>query len=270
MSEEKILVTGATDGIGHETALELARRGAFVWVHGRNAKKVDAVVAEVRAIGGPGAEGIVADLSRFADVRRMGEDLLRRADRLDVLLHNAGIYAEERTITEDGNEATLQVNHLSPFLLTHLLLPLLEKSAPSRVVVVSSIAHRRGQLDLQNLDLERGFTPYGAYALSKLCNIHFTVELAERVKDRGITANCLHPGVIGTKLLQQGFGMDGASTEQGAKTSVYLALSEEVEGVTGRYFNACREEEVAAPAKDVAARKGLWAESARRVGITNG
>ena len=266
-----VLVTGATDGIGLQTALELSRRGAFVWVHGRHPKKVEDTVALVRAQGGPGADGLVADFARLAEVHRLGEEAARRIAHLDVLLHNAGLYMDERVLTEDGFETTIQVNHLSPFLLTHLLLPLLERSAPSRVVVVSSVAHRRGQLTpdtISDLDGARGYSAYGAYALSKLCNVHFTFELAQRVEDKGMTANCLHPGVIGTKLLQQGFGVDGAPTEEGAKTSVYLALSEEVEGVTGRYFNACQQEDVAEAAKDVSVRKALWEQSARRVGLS--
>jgi NAD(P)-dependent dehydrogenase (short-subunit alcohol dehydrogenase family) len=267
MSHRQILVTGATDGIGRETALELGRRGAFVWVHGRNPRKVEAVTRLVREVGGPGAEGLLADLSRLDEVRRLGREVEERAGRLDVLLHNAGIYPAERQVTADGNELTLQVNHLAPFLLTHALLPLLKRSAPARVVVVSSVAHRRGQLDLDDLDLERGFSTYGAYALSKLCNVLFTFELAERLKGTGITANCLHPGVIDTKLLRDGFGAQGAPTESGAATSVYLALSDEVAGVTGRYFNDCRPEEVAPSARDEEARRRLWEQSARRVGV---
>ncbi len=264
-----VLLTGATDGIGRETARALARQGAFVWVHGRNPEKVAQTVAEVKAQGGPGAEGLVADFSRLGDVRRLGEEVRAQLSRLDVLLHNAGLYMDARLLTEDGFETTFQVNHLAPFLLTHEVLPLLERSAPARVVVVSSVAHRRGQLELADLDGARGFSPYGAYALSKLCNVLFTFELAERVREGGITANCLHPGVIGTKLLQQGFGIGGASTLEGAKTSVYLALSEEVAGRTGRYFNDCREEDVAPGAKDLDARRALWAESARRVGLSS-
>lgn len=262
-----VLVTGATDGIGRETALELARRGCRVGVHGRNPKKVEEVVQVLRRSGSPNAEGFVADFARLSDVRRLAEEVQARFDRLGVLLNNAGIFAQTRELTADGFESTFQVNHLAPFLLTSLLLPLLERSAPSRVVTVSSVAHQRGQLDFSNLQLERGFTGYGAYANSKLANVLFTFELARRLEGKQVTATCLHPGVINTKLLREGFGAMGASAEQGAETSVYLALSPEVEGISGRYYASSKEAAVASQAKDVEAQRRLWEESERLTGL---
>jgi NAD(P)-dependent dehydrogenase (short-subunit alcohol dehydrogenase family) len=236
------LVTGATDGIGQQTALELARSGHHVILHGRNPRKLeeteDSIASEV---DGARLDRVVADFAELAQVRRMAEDLAERFDHLDVLLANAGVYMNEHRRSEDDIEMTMAVNHFAHFLLAHELLPLLESAPESaRIVNVSSIAHTRGQIDLDDPTLaERDFDPYDAYAASKLANILFTVELARRLEARSseVTVNALHPGVVSTKLLTEGFGMRGSdSLGEGAETSVFLADSDEVEGVSGAYF----------------------------------
>jgi NAD(P)-dependent dehydrogenase (short-subunit alcohol dehydrogenase family) len=242
MEGKVVLVTGSTDGIGQWTAQELARKGARVLVHGRSREKAERACEQIRqATGSTRVEPVLADLSEMEAVRGLARQVEERTDVLHALVHNAGVFMHERRLTPDGFETTFAVNHLAPFLLTHLLKPLLEKGAPSRVVVVASIAHQRGRIDFDNLQGERGFSGYGAYAASKLANVLYAEELAERWAPLRITANSLHPGVISTKLLKEGFGSTGDTVEEGARTSVYLASSPEVEGVSGRYFVKCRE-----------------------------
>ncbi|MCA9651714.1 MAG: SDR family oxidoreductase [Myxococcales bacterium] len=233
-----VLVTGSTDGIGRETARQLVRRGARVIVHGRSATKAAEAHDELQALGGrPQPAPVVADLASLDSVRGMADELLARDEPLQVLLNNAGIYARERKLSEDLLELTMAVNHFAPFLLTHRLLPALQRAGGARIVNVSSIAHTRGTIDLEDIQLTHGFTHYGAYAASKLANVLFTVELAARL-GVGITVNALHPGVVSTKLLTQGFQMEGHdSPAKASETSVFLALSPEVEGVTGQYFS---------------------------------
>ena len=273
-----ILVTGATDGIGRATALELARRGARVVVHGRNGDKVRAVVSEVAAAAadGAGPVGVIGDLASFTAVRQLAAEITGQVPALDVLINNAGVFATERTLTDDGHELTFAVNHLATFLLTSLLLPSLRAAAPSRVVTVSSVAHTRGTMHWDDLDLERSWdgphpgpqSPgYGAYAQSKLANVLFANALARRVAGDRITSNSLHPGVISTKLLQTGFGMSGASTASGAATSVHVALAPELAGVTGRYFSNSREASAAPAALDTEAQERLWSISAELTGL---
>lgn len=235
-----IFVTGSTDGIGRETARLLVQQGARVVVHGRNAAKAAEAASELEALAGrPMPAPVVGDLSSLAAVRAMADELLARDEPLDVLLNNAGIYMRERRVSEDGLELTMAVNHFAPFLLTHRLLPALRRASAPRIVNVSSIAHTRGTLDLGDLQLERSFGHYEAYATSKLANVLFTVELAERLGQTP-TVNALHPGVVSTKLLTEGFRMQGYdSATQASQTSVYLALSPEVADVTGQYFASC-------------------------------
>jgi NAD(P)-dependent dehydrogenase (short-subunit alcohol dehydrogenase family) len=261
------LVTGATSGIGLQTALDLARMGVQVVVHGRSQETVDRARRTVEEAGGK-VEGVAFELSSLASVRRGAEELARRFPRLDVLVNNAGVFMNERVVTEDGLETTFQVNHLAPFLLTSLLLQGPLKGPGARIVNVSSIAHSRGRMRFEDPQLARGFQGYAAYAQSKLANILFTLELAERLPASQATVNCLHPGVVSTKLLIHGFGMNGSDTvEEAAETSVFLATSPEVEGVTGRYFARKREVNPAPQALEVDSRKQLWELSEKLCGL---
>jgi NAD(P)-dependent dehydrogenase (short-subunit alcohol dehydrogenase family) len=269
MHHKLILVTGATDGIGKQTALELARRGARLLLHGRSPSKLAETRAEIeREAGDSVVETVAADFSSLAAVRAMAEGITARHGAIDVLVNNAGVFMNERRTSRDGHEMTLAVNHLAPFLLTHLLLDALRAATAARIVNVSSVAHLRGVLDLENLHGERSFAPYGAYALSKLANVLFTVELARRLAGEPITVNALHPGVVSTKLLVDGFGMHGQdSLSQGAATSVYLASAPEIAGVTGRYFVRCREAEMNPIAAHPGTGRALYELSAEMVGI---
>lgn len=269
MQGKVVLVTGSTDGIGRQTALTLARMEARVLVHGRSREKAERVRDELRhESGNARVDAVVGDLSELASVRALAREVEALTDTLHVLLHNAGVFVHERRLTSEGFETTFVVNHLAPFLLTHLLRPLLERGAPSRVVVVSSIAHNRGRIDFDNLQGERRFDGYGAYATSKLANVLFADELAERWAPLRITANSLHPGVISTKLLKEGFGASGDTVEEGARTSVHVASAPELEGVTGRYFVKSHEASPAPHAKDAAVRRRLWEVSERLVGLS--
>jgi len=193
----------------------------------------------------------------------------KAAPVLDVLVNNAGIYAAERTLTKDGFETTTGVNHLAPFLLTHLLLEPLKAAPQGRVVNVASVAHSRGEVDVNDLNFEKGYSGYGAYAASKLMNVYFTHELARRLKGTKVTAYALHPGVIGTKLLRAGFGaMSAGSLEEGARTSVYCATEPKLADVTGRYYSGARETPAAAHADDPKLERALYEKSAQLVGVT--
>lgn len=257
MTAPRILVTGATDGIGLATARALRRQGAELLVHGRSPPKVQAVAAEL------GAWPLVADLSSLAEVRRLAREAAARGP-LDVVLNNAGVFAKTRQLTVDGHELSFGVNHLAHFLLTNLLLDALRDGG--RVVTVSSIAHSQGQIHWDDLTLARNFSGYTAYAQSKLANVLFANALAPRVASRGITSNSLHPGVINTRLLREGFGASGAPVESGARTSVQLALSPELAGITGRYFKDAVEVPASPRATDPAAAERLWTLSAALVG----
>lgn len=268
MDQRVILVTGATDGIGRQTALELLRRGARVLVHGRNAAKTSKVAEELaKESGSPSLAPVSADLSSMAEVRRLAKDVEVSIERLDALVNNAGVFLHERQTTVDGFETTFAVNHLAPFLLTHLLLPKLRQSVQGRIVMVSSIAHSRGRLDLDDLTSEKYFHGYTAYATSKLANVLFAYEMAHRLGPSPITSNALHPGVITTKLLKTGFGTTGASLAQGAATSVKLAMDPALKTTTGKYFADEREQTSSSTSHDRQLQRRLYEVSCGLVGI---
>jgi NAD(P)-dependent dehydrogenase (short-subunit alcohol dehydrogenase family) len=278
MNGKTVLITGANQGIGKAAATVLGKAGARLVLVCRNAEKARTAIADIERAGAKNVELLLGDMGSQADIRRVAAEFKAKHGRLDVLLNNAGVLVTSRHTTVDGIEETFAINHLGYFLLTNLLLDVLEKSAPSRIVNVSSEAHRRGRMHWDDLELKSGsYSSFGAYGQSKLANILFTRELARRLEGTGVTANCLHPGVIAS-----GFGhtyggvmsvvMKIASpflitTEEGAKTSVYLASSPEVEGVTGEYFDKCKVRKPNRAARDEAAPARLWAISEKMTGL---
>lgn len=268
MTGKTILVTGSTDGIGKQTALELARLGASVLIHGRNPERVQAAVEEIRTgSGNEHLSGLCADLSSMAEVHRLSKEVQAAAPRLDVLIHNAGNFNRERILTVDGFELTLAVNYLAPFLLTHHLMETLRASAPARVVVLSSILHIKARLELDNLNGEQNYSGRNAYASAKLCATLFARELAERNPGSGISAYSLHPGVIDTKLLRVAFPTSGDPVEEGAVTPVYLASADGVEQWSGRYFDFMRPAPASALCEDADLRRQLWETTAKMLEI---
>jgi len=278
MGGTTVLITGGTSGIGKATAVAMAAMGANVVVVGRNQERGGAAVEEIKAQShNESVELMLADLSVQAEVRRLAEEFLERYDRLDVLVNNAGLVQSKRTETPDGIEMTLAINHLAPFLLTNLLLGCLEQSAPSRVITVSSEAQRWGTMDFEDMQSRRKYRGFPVYGMTKLANIMFTYELAERLDGTGVMANCLHPGSVGTNFGQNNRGAMALffrtfkpfmrSPEQGADTLIWLASSPEVDGVSGKYFSDRKEIEAKKVAYDPAARRRLWEISEDLTGL---
>jgi len=266
-----VVVTGASSGIGAAAAVELGELGATVVPVGRDRRRLEKIAARV------GGEPLQADFASLSEVRRLAADLLERHASIDVLVNNAGLVTQRRELTEDGYEKTFAVNHLAPFLLTNLLLERLRHSAPARVITTSSGAHGGGRLNLDDLQGERSWSMMRAYGTSKLANILFTRGLAMRVDAAEVTANCLHPGVINTKLGRGAGRLAGlvwtlgrpffASPRRGASTIVYLATSEEGGEVTGGYYENSRPASTSAAAADIELADDLWRESERLVGL---
>ena len=276
MQGKVCLITGATHGIGQATALELARMGATVVIVGRNATKTSQVVEEIRsATGNKNVDSLLADLSSQQDIRQLASQFTNKYSQLDVLLNNAGATFVDRQLTVDGIERTFALNHLNYFLLTNLLLDTINASAPARIINVSSAAHTASKVDFDNLQGERSYGVFAAYATSKLENILFTNELARRLEGTGITANSLHPGLVNTgKKNNTGLwattvavvsNLFGKTPEKGAETSIYLASSPDVQHITGKYFVNSKVKQTASQANDLAVAKKLWDVSAEMV-----
>jgi NAD(P)-dependent dehydrogenase (short-subunit alcohol dehydrogenase family) len=272
------LVTGANAGIGYHTALGLARQGYEVVMLCRSAERGEEARQQIiLASGNEAVHLLKADLASLADIRRAAGEFLGRFDRLDVLVNNAGLVRAKREETVDGFEMTFAVNHLAYFLLTHLLLDRLKAAAPARIVNVSSNAHLRSRFDFDDIDRIQRFAPYGVYAQSKLANVWFTRALARRLEGTGVTVNALHPGVVRTNIAGSGWhplavafrflGRFYLTPEQGAETSIFLASSPDVAGVTGQYFNRKKSVRAAPSAYNDEDAERLWRISAEMVGI---
>jgi len=250
-----ILVTGSTDGIGMATARALYIRGHHVIVHGRDEERAKESAQLIQSTP-PSLENFrvddqLIDSSQFGQLTSVWGDLsvmdqvvelakqVNALGALDVLINNAGVYMNERVLSVDGFEMTFCVNHLAPFLLTHHLLPNLKSRANARIINVSSIAHGKGRILFDDLNCEKRFDAYAAYASTKMMSVLFTRALAAILKNTNVTANCLHPGVISTKLLKAGFNISGDSVEKGAETSVFLALEPALQDKNGCYFVNC-------------------------------
>ena len=273
MTGKTVVITGASSGIGKETAVALARAGARVVITARDQSRGEQALVDIhKRSGNDSAQLVVFDLANMASVREGAKAILSKCDRIDVLINNAGVVLSDRRVTIDQYETQFATNHLGPFLLTELLLDRIKQSAPARIVNVASTAHKgaRGGLDFDDLQSTKHYSAMLVYSRTKLANIYFTTELARRLQGTGVTVNCLHPGTVAT-----GYGRDGdtsgvlafgvklikpfvLSAEKGAQTSIYLASSPEVEGITGKYFVKCRPVSPSKTAGDSDAARRLW------------
>jgi NAD(P)-dependent dehydrogenase (short-subunit alcohol dehydrogenase family) len=274
LDEQTTLVTGATDGLGRSVAGELASAGATVLLHGRSGPRLEETVREIRdTTGSDRLHSYLADLSSLEQVRRLAEDVERDHARLDLLVNNAGIGGgggrSRREESLDGHELRFAVNYLAQFLLTHLLLPLLGRSAPARIVNVASAG--QAPIDFDDVMLERRYDGMRAYAQSKLAQVMFTFELTERLRADGVdvTVNALHPAsLMNTKMVYESFGYTMSTVEEGVEATMRVATSPELDGVTGRYFDRLREAQAHPQAYDEKARRRLWSLSEELVGLT--
>ncbi len=257
-SGQTVLLTGATDGIGLASAHMFAEQGADLLIMGKDARRGtlvrDRLIAQT---GNSSVRLFVADFRDLSAVRQVVSDIVAETDHLDVIIANAAVFMPRRELSVDGFEITFAVNHLAHFFLITELLPLLSAAETARIVVVSSMIHA-GFIDFDHLNGEVSYSGSSAYSLSKLCNLLFAVELAQRTKQEAITVNALHPGVIDTKLLRAGWGAGGASPVEGAKRILFLAGSRDVKDITGCYFMNDRAVSPAAIVADAAVRERLW------------
>jgi NAD(P)-dependent dehydrogenase (short-subunit alcohol dehydrogenase family) len=280
MKGKTVLITGADGGIGREITRALAKQGAtlvMACIDVNDARPVCEAIAEES--GNRAIEMMQLDLASLASIRQFAASFSERYPQLHVLINNAGVYCAKKQETADGFEKTIGINYLGPFLLTQLLLPALKQAPDARMVNVSSNAYFQGRLDLDNLHLTKGYQGFKAYANSKLAIVLFTLELAERLQDSGITVNAVHPGHVATNiwnmwpgtwyqaLLFRVIRMFARTPEEAAQNSVFLATADEVKGVTGTYFDGRKPKALSPACKDVALRKNLWALSEKLTGL---
>jgi retinol dehydrogenase-14 len=276
-----ILVTGSTDGIGKETATALASLGAEIIVHGRNPEKTQKTVREMKATSNnEQISYLIADFTDLNQIREMATELQEKYTRLDVLINNAGVYNSRRIDTDTGVERTFLINHLAPFTLTNLLLPILKSSAPSRIINVSSQVHSMGRLDFEDLGFKKGYFGMMAYSRSKLANLLFTYELDRRLKGSGVTVNTLHPGHVATNIWGDAAPLIGSavirlmkwislSPEEGADNSIYLASSPDLDNISGQYFMKREPVRSSSMSYDRETAARLWQVSEELTGITS-
>jgi len=278
MAGRVCMVTGANSGIGKATAMGLAEMSATVILVCRSKEKGEAALSEMREKSGNNSlDLMLADMSSMRSVRQLASEFRRKYDRLHVLVNNAGLFMFTRTTTGDRLETTFEVDYLSHFLLTGLLIDLLKASAPSRLVEVSSVAHYNGHMNFDDLQGEKGYGGWKAYSQAKLAQVLFTYELARRLKGTGVTANCLHPGAVATNIWSRPLGRAGfimkllrlfmMGPEGGAKTPIYLASSPDVEGVSGKYFTNKKEKESSKESNDEQVARRLWLVSEELTGL---
>jgi len=271
------VVTGATGGLGLETARGLAKAGLRVVLVGRNAEKGERALSSIRgSVPDADVTFLRADLSDMDDVRALAGAINNRFDRLDVLVNNAGAIMAKRQLTKAGLEVTFATNHLSHFLLTGLLLDLIKASAPARIINVSSDAHKIAKLDPEDLQSEKRYTSFGTYGVTKLENLYFTYELARRLEGSNVTVNALHPGAVASNFAMNNGGISSLAMnvlrplfmkpEKAAETPIWLSTSPEVEGVTGKYFYKMREHKPSRQAFDDAKGRALWDKSDQLTG----
>lgn len=266
-----VFITGATSGIGLHTALQLAQKGFRVLFSGRDEKKVQETLRALENLApGQGHKGYVAELTLLREASRLAECLFRDTDRLDVFISNAGAVFQSRTLTPEGLEATFALNHMAPFVLARRLLPLLQAAAPARLVVVSSHSHYSGRLDFENLQGEKKYSALRQYANTKLMNVLFSNAFDLRFQEQGIRSNALHPGVVRTGIGYKNTNLAGKAAwwfftrwkgipaEAGAKTSVWLATSEEGVKYGGKYYSNCREKQPLPEALNLESMAKIW------------
>ena len=270
MNGRTCLITGATDGIGKETAIGMAKNGYNLILIGRNEEKGKKVSDEIRKIADSiDIDFFTADLILMKEVSRVADEVCQKYDCIDVLINNVGAYFAFRDVTEEGFERTFALNHLGYFLMTKKLLPLVEKSDYKRIVNVSSSAHYGVSFEFDNLNGEKKYRGFRAYQKSKLANVMFTYELAKKVKDSGITANCLHPGFVASKFgnnnnfLWRGIigfakALTAINVKKGAKNSIHLACSDDVKDISGRFFSNCEVKKGSGKAKNEEHNQKLW------------
>ena len=279
MAGKTIVITGGTSGIGLAAALDLARRGARIVLVARDPARAESALRQLRRVSPEAGHALhLADLSRLAEMRRVGAAIAAAEPRVDVLVNNAGAWFPERVETEDGVEKTFALDHLSYAVLTDALLPALKAAAPARIVSTASEGHRFATLDFDDLQSRRRYRGFVAYCRAKLCNVLFTRELARRLAGTGVTATCFHPGFVASRFGDDGEGVGRAafglakslfavSPERGAETLVHLATSPEVEGQSGGYYAKRRRVNASRAGRDDAAAGRLWAMTAEMTGV---